>query len=161
ILLEEADLRYDFLFLGEPRRLLRSRRFRSTGEVLLQHAVTPFIVVKGEPSPYRRILICTAAGQQSQGDIRVGGWIARRLGGTVTILFVHVGEGEPASWAQSHLNRGVATLTALEVEGTVLVRKADSPLEGILGEIAEGDHDLVVIGGSGQRSRGFFGGGSD
>src|SRR5262249_57398565 len=43
-------------------------------------------------------------------------WIARRLGAPVTILFVHVGKGEPASWAQSHLDRGVATLKALEVQ---------------------------------------------
>jgi ABC-type Fe3+/spermidine/putrescine transport system ATPase subunit/nucleotide-binding universal stress UspA family protein len=161
ILLEEADLRYDFVLLGEPRRLLRSRRFRSTGEVLLQQGVTPLIVVKGESPALRRILICTAAGQQSQGDIRVGGWIARRFAAPVTILFVHVGEGDPASWAQGHLDRGVATLRALEVESTVAVRRADSPLEGILSEIGEGGYDLVVIGGSGQRTRGFFGGGSD
>jgi nucleotide-binding universal stress UspA family protein len=161
ILLEEADLRYDFLLLGEPRRRLRSRRFRSTAEVLLQSGVTPFIVVKGDGSAFGRILISTAGGEQSQGDIRVGGWIARRLGAPVTILFVHAGEGEPANWARAHLDRGVATLRGLEVESTVRVRRAGSPLEGILAEIAEGQHDLVVIGGSGERARGFFGGGSD
>ena len=160
IVMEEAELRYDFLLLGEQRRWLRSRRWRSTAEVLLQRAVSPFFVVKGEPR-LATILICTAAGEQSQGDIRVGGWIARRLGIPVTLLHVTLDSDEPASWARSHLERGVATLRALEVESTIRVRRAGSPLEGILGEITEGAHDLVVIGGSGRRGRSFFGGGSD
>ncbi|HEY6930984.1 MAG TPA: ATP-binding cassette domain-containing protein [Thermoanaerobaculia bacterium] len=158
IVLEEVDLRYDFALLGEQRRWLRSRRLRSTPEVLLERAVTPFFVVKG-PAPFSNILICTAAGEQSQADIRVGGWIARRLGIPVTLLHVTVGTEEAPSWARSHLERGVATLRALEVESRIQVRPADAPLDGILAQVTEGQHDLVVIGGSGGRARSFFGGG--
>jgi sulfate/thiosulfate transport system ATP-binding protein len=158
IVLEESDLRYDFALLGEQRRWLRSRRLRSTPEVLLERAVTPFFVVKGA-APFSSILICTAAGEQSQADIRVGGWIARRLGIPVTLLHVTVGTDEAPSWARSHLDRGVSTLRALEVESEIRIRRGNTPLDGILEQVSEGRHDLVVIGGSGGRSRSFFGGG--
>jgi sulfate/thiosulfate transport system ATP-binding protein len=162
IVLEEADLRYDFVILGEERRrILRARRLRSTAEVLLERSLTPFFLIKGEPTRFARIVICTAAGQQSQGDIRIGGWIARRLVTPVTLLYVTVDSDEPPSWARSHLDRGVATLRALEVDSAIELRRADSPLEGILAQIKEGVHDLVVIGGAGPRARSFFGGGSD
>src|SRR5262249_18917416 len=122
IVLEESDLRYDFALLGEQRRWLRSRRLRSTAEVLLERAVTPFFVVKSA-QPFSSILICTAAGEQSQADIRVGGWIARRLNIPVTLLHVTLGSDEAPSWAKSHLDRGVSTLRALEVESQIRIRR--------------------------------------
>jgi nucleotide-binding universal stress UspA family protein len=44
------------------------------------------------------------------------------------------------------------------VDSTIELKRADSPLEGILAQINEGVHDLVVIGGAGPRARSFFGG---
>jgi nucleotide-binding universal stress UspA family protein len=126
IVLEESDLRYDFALLGEQRRWLRSRRLRSTPEVLLERAVTPFFVVKGA-APFSSILICTAAGEQSQADIRVGGWIARRLGIPVTLLHVTVGTDEAPSWARSHLDREYRRSRALEVESQIRIRRGDTP----------------------------------
>ena len=160
ILLEESDQRYDFVILGTQRRWLKSRRLRSTAEALLDRAVTPFLVVKGEAARFQSILICTAAGEQSQSDIRIGGWIARRLAIPVTLLHVTVASEAPA-WARSHLERGQATLRALEVESGVRIRAGSDALDEILAELQEGRHDLVVIGGSGRRVRSLFGAGSD
>ena len=144
---EQAGSRYNLLVvgvgvLGRPR----PGRRRSTAQYLLDRVTTPLLVVRGQPKPIERILICTAAGEPGKTGIRAGGWIARRLTVPVTLLYVTAGSDSPPSWVQSHLDRGTATLRDLEVVSRVSVRPARTALEGILAEAAEGDYDLIVVG---------------
>jgi sulfate transport system ATP-binding protein len=144
---EQAGSRYNLLVvgvgvLGRPR----PGRRRSTAQYLLDRVTTPLLVVRGQPKPIERILICTAAGEPSKTGIRAGGWIARRLAVPVTLLYVTAGSDAPPSWVQSHLDRGAATLRDLEVVSRVSVRPAKTALDGILAEAAAGDYDLIVVG---------------
>jgi nucleotide-binding universal stress UspA family protein len=79
------------------------------------------------------------------------------LGATVTLLFVARESEEPGTLTRSHLDRGAATLRALDVPGEVRVRFAASPTEGILAESRASDHDIIVIGSHGPRLRRRFG----
>jgi ABC-type Fe3+/spermidine/putrescine transport system ATPase subunit/nucleotide-binding universal stress UspA family protein len=156
---EQAGARYDFLLVGEGvLGRPRPARRRSTAEYLLDRVTTPLFVVRGQPSPIRSILICTAAGEQGKSGIRVGGWIARRLGARVTLLYVTAVQEETPLWARSHLERGIATLSDLEVQSSIRLRPAVSAVEGVLAEMADGGHDLAVVGNARPGPRTFFGG---
>jgi nucleotide-binding universal stress UspA family protein len=159
IVLEQAGSRYDIVVvgvgvLGRPR----PGRRRSTAQYLLDRATAPLFIVRGPDASVEKILICTAAGEPSKSCIRVGGWIARRLAAKVALLYVMPGPGEPPAWVRSHLERGLATLRDLEVEGSIRLRAAESPLEGVLAEMTEGGHDLVVVGAARTEARAVFGG---
>jgi sulfate transport system ATP-binding protein len=146
---EQAGARYDILLvgvgvLGRPR----PGRRRSTAQYLLDRVTTPLYVVRGQPEPIRKILICTAAGEPGKTGIRVGGWIARRLSVPATLLYVTPEDEAPAAWVHQHLERGAATLRDLEVSGDIRLRPAPTALDGIVAEIKESDPDLVVVGGA-------------
>jgi sulfate transport system ATP-binding protein len=141
-----------------PARDSRARN-KVLGETLvklLEHADIPVLVAKGERQTLNRVLICTAAGEPGKSDVRVGGRLARMLGAEVTLLFVTRESEGPDSLTRSHLDRASATLRAQDVTSQVRVRFAETPLAGILEEAKEGDHDLIVIGSHGPRSRSLF-----
>ena len=75
---------------AEPLRLRSSSIRGRSGDPpgLLDGLATPLLVVQGEPATFSRILICTAVGEPGKADVRVGGWLARRLGAEVTLLHV-------------------------------------------------------------------------
>jgi ABC-type Fe3+/spermidine/putrescine transport system ATPase subunit/nucleotide-binding universal stress UspA family protein len=155
IAIEEAEGPYDFLLVGDPSAE-RRRRTGSIAEELAERVATPLLVVRGEPIPPRRILICTAVGEPGKSDVRVGGWLARRLGAKATLLHVATEDGDPLPFVTSHLERGVATLRELEVESRYAIRRGATPIEGILAEASGGGHDLVVIGAPARARRGAF-----
>ena len=95
---------------------------------LLESLAAPLLVAQGEPASFRRILICTAVGEPGKADVRVGGWLARRLGAEVTLLHVLPEGAGAAPWVNAHLNAGLATLRALEVPGRSTLRPARTPL---------------------------------
>jgi sulfate transport system ATP-binding protein len=153
---EQAQSVYDFVVLSG-----------ATGPVvggLLDRLGTALLVLRGDKPTLERILICTAVGEPGKADVRVGGWLARRLDAEVTLLHVNVGGGSgegsgspPEPWVQSHLDRGVATLRALEVKSRSTIRRARTPAEGILAEAAEGQYDLIVMGRHAPRRGPLFG----
>jgi nucleotide-binding universal stress UspA family protein len=135
---EQAQSLYDFVLLTG-----------GAGPVfdgLLDRMSTALLVLRGDWKEPPRFLICTAVGEPGKADVRVGGWLARRLGASVTLLHVNVGGRDPEPWVRLHLDRGVATLRALEVKSEGKIRRARTPAEGILAEAAEGGHDLIVMG---------------
>jgi len=151
---EQAQSLYDFVVLSG-----------ATGPVvdgLLDRLSTALLVLRGDRPALQRILICTAVGEPGKADVRVGGWLARRLDAEVTLLHVNVRigglGGPPEPWVQSHLDRGVATLRALEVKSRSTIRRARTPAEGILAEAAEGQYDLIVMGRHAPRRGPLFGG---
>jgi sulfate/thiosulfate transport system ATP-binding protein len=146
---EQAESFYDLAVLGTPGNVaIRNAPMRR----LLREAATPLLF--GQPREvFKRILICTAVGEPGKADVRVGGWLAGRIGARATLIHVSRDASEPPRWIRAHLDQGVATLSAMDVEAEARVRQAPSPLEGILMEARQGDYDLIVIGGHGPRAR--------
>ncbi|MFY9826280.1 MAG: ATP-binding cassette domain-containing protein [Thermoanaerobaculia bacterium] len=138
---EQVQSLYDFLVLSVPGK--------APGEILggaLGTLSAPLLAVQGEPESFRRILICTAVGEPGKADVRLGGWLARRLGAEVTLLHVLIDGGGPAPWVKAHLDAGLATLRALEVTAHTVLRPARAAMQGILDEAKEGGYDLIVLG---------------
>jgi len=152
---EQREAPYDFVVVGagdlEPRR--RRGPTPGLGEQLAARIATPLLLARGRPRKPERILICTAVGEPGKADVRAGGWLARRLGARVTLLHVTRPGQKPLPLVRSHLERGVATLRELGVAGEFSVREADGPVEGILGELRDQPHDLVVVGASAAGAR--------
>jgi sulfate/thiosulfate transport system ATP-binding protein len=139
---EQGASLYDFLLVNLGKE-------DDAGDLLaelLKRLTTPLLVVQGEPLTFRRILICTAVGEPGKADVRVGGWLARRLGAEATLLHVLLDAAQPAPWVKAHLDAGLATLRALEVGSRSALRPAATPIEGILAEAREGGYDLIVLG---------------
>ena len=139
------------------------RAARQLGETLmasLQRTDIPLLIVKGERTSIQRVLICTAAGEPGKSDVQTGGRLTRRVGATATLLFVTKDTDDVNVLTRRHLDRGAATLRAMDVDCDVRVRMAGNPAEGILAEAAAGDYDLVVIGfhggSAGPRSHNFY-----
>lgn len=164
---EQAASLYEMLVMTARARSRTSRIpvleargiARQLGETLmtvLEHADIPVLIAKGERTGLERVLICTAAGEPGKSDVRVGGRLARRLGAKVTLLYVARGMEEVSPLARGHLDRAASTLKAIDVESEVRIRNATSPIAGILAEASEGNHDLIVIGAHGPRSRSRF-----
>jgi sulfate transport system ATP-binding protein len=147
---EQREKPYDFVVVGAGEVESRRRRGQTPGlgEQLAPRIATPLLLARGRPRKPERILICTAVGEPGKADVRAGGWLARRLGATVTLLHVTRPGHAPLRLVRSHLERGVATLRELGVAGEFSVREADGPIEGILAELRDKPHDLVVVGAS-------------
>jgi sulfate transport system ATP-binding protein len=146
---EQAENFYDLAVLGAlGRQAVRSAPLRR----FLRESSTPLLF--GAPrEKFEKVLICTAVGEPGKSDVRVGGWLAGRMGASVTLLHVSRDASAPPPWIRSHLDQGVATLSGFDVAAVARVRTAPTPLEGILLEARQGDYDLVVIGSHGPRSR--------
>ncbi|HEV8131690.1 MAG TPA: ATP-binding cassette domain-containing protein [Acidobacteriota bacterium] len=141
----------------ERRTQLRSlRKLGGTVRRVLQHVIVPTLILKSDRPAFTRLLICTAVGEPGKNDVRVGGRLARRLGASVTLLYVAQGSGGPKGLVRAHLESAASTVRALEVPVEIRVRQAESPSEGILSESRESDCDLIVIGNHGP-SRSIFG----
>ena len=145
---EQTDSPYDFVVVGaaEIESLRSIRRSESVAEKLLSSLRIPLLSARGRPKKPESILICTAVGEPGKSDIRAGGWLARRLGATATLLHVLKPDEAAQPLVLAHLERGVATLRELGVASRYSVRPAEGPTEGILAELSERPHDLVVIG---------------
>jgi len=74
----------------------------------------------------------------------------------VTLLHVTRGSAEATPPAHAHLRLASATLRAFDVANQMRIRAARNPIDGILAEIAVGNHDLIVIGSLGPQSRSPF-----
>ena len=146
IALEEREAPYDFVIAGAGDLDPRPGRRRNLADELVPRIRTALLLVRGRPRAIQRILVCTAVGEPGKGDVRAGGWLARRLNATVTLLHVAMPARTAVSLARSHLERGIATLRELEVESRASIREAATPLEGILAELRSEPYDLVVIG---------------
>ena len=151
---EQREGSYDFVVVGAGEiESTRRGQASAIGEELATRVATPLLLARGLPRKLERILVCTAVGEPGKADVRAGGWLARRLGATVTLLHVTRPDRTPVPLVRTHLERGVATLRELGVAGVFSVREADSPIAGILGELQERPHDLVVVGASASGER--------
>jgi len=95
-----------------------------------------------------RALICVAVGEPGKEDVSFAGRLARHLGAEATILTV-LREEEKAGSAEAHAERFLSsstrTLWRLGVTASTRMRYGNVRDE-ILAELAEGKHDLLVLG---------------
>ena len=156
--LEQSEAPYDFLLLGDTEPSLRSGKRRAAGlaEELAEGVTTPILLARRAAQLPKKILICTAVGEPGKADVRAGGWLARRLSATVTLLHVSLDGRSLTPLVRAHLDRGIETLRELEVRGRATVRQAEDAIEGILAELDAEPHDLVVVGGPVRGSRALF-----
>jgi len=174
--LAELDrIGYDLVFLpgsfgADSENLSRGRRGKNGGRVdsreIAANCSVPMLVAQGEPRETRRVLLCTAAGEPGKRDVLLGAQLARSFGARVTLLHVeHAdprwGPGEAAAettatrraraWIERHLEQGLRTLRGQGVAAESRIRYGE-PLSEILAEVAEGDHDMIVVGAHRERT---------
>jgi hypothetical protein len=95
-----------------------------------------------------RLLICVAVGEPGKEDVSFSGRLARHLGAEVTILTVlpeRTRDIEAEEQAARFLDRSARTLRRLGVPVDTRVRRG-GVREEILAQVAEGKHDLLVLG---------------
>ncbi|HEX5717668.1 MAG TPA: ATP-binding cassette domain-containing protein [Thermoanaerobaculia bacterium] len=95
-----------------------------------------------------RVLICVAVGEPGKEDVSFAGRLARHLGAEATILTVLREEekGTPSEpHAERFLTRSTRTLWRLGVKASTRMRYGNVRDE-ILAELAEGRHNLLVLG---------------
>ncbi len=93
-----------------------------------------------------RLLICVAVGEPGKEDVSFTGRLARHLGAEATILTVLPPAGsQDETPAERFLARSARTLKRMGVPVTTRVRQG-AVRDQILAELAEGKHDLLVVG---------------
>ncbi len=98
-----------------------------------------------------RLLICVAVGEPGKEDVSFTGRLARHLGAEATILTVIPEPPETARGAQAaaqaerFLAGSARTLRRIGVPVTTRIRHG-AVREEILAQLAEGEHDLLVLG---------------
>ena len=100
----------------------------------------------GAPASSERILICTAIGEPGKADVRAGGWLARRLGATVTLLHVTPPGPRAAALRAGAPRAGRRDAARARRALRFSVREAEAPVDGILDEMRAEPTDLVVLG---------------
>ncbi len=94
----------------------------------------------------RRILVCIAVGEPGKEDVSFAERLAWRLAAQVTVLTVLPGPSqEPPPHVRRFLDAAARALGRRGVEVTTRVRHG-TPRREILAEIADGQHDLLVMG---------------
>ncbi len=140
---------YDLLVIG-------SDDAGAAVERLSREATLPLLVVKGARPAIKRVLLCSAGGEPGKMDVVFGARLARRVGASTRLLHVArpvreaqaiaQANGADRPWLVRHLEEGRLTLLGQGVEVDTKVRQG-GVVEEILAEAAEGDYDLIVVGG--------------
>jgi nucleotide-binding universal stress UspA family protein len=158
-LAELERVAYDLVFLPGAGGGRDQQNRVASGEIAARSPV-PVLLAQGEPRETRRVLLCTAAGEPGKLDVLLGAQLARSFGAGVTLLYVERGESRPhgdrvgettavrraRAWIERHLEQGVRTLRGQGVAAESRIRYGE-PLAEILSEAAEGNHDLIIVGG--------------
>ncbi|HKI02232.1 MAG TPA: ATP-binding cassette domain-containing protein [Thermoanaerobaculia bacterium] len=95
-----------------------------------------------------RLLICVAVGEPGKEDVSFTGRLARHLGAEATILTVLAPEdriGQDEAQAERFLAGSARTLKRIGVPVATRIRRG-AVRDEILAQIAEGGHDLLVLG---------------
>jgi sulfate transport system ATP-binding protein len=109
--------------------------------------VSHLLFVRGPSAVPQRLLVCVAVGEPGKADIWFAERLAWRLEASVTVLTVLPGDdgGEPPPHVRRFLDAALRTVSARGVPAMAKVRSGSARRE-ILAELAEGGHDLLVVG---------------
>jgi ABC-type Fe3+/spermidine/putrescine transport system ATPase subunit/nucleotide-binding universal stress UspA family protein len=144
---EQAEQVYDYTVIWGSTGLEQNQSRISRRVVeMLDHLRNPLLVVKGERTSMRKILIGSAAGEPGKADVSAAGRLARRIGAAVVLVHVTREGAQAPDAARDHLQRAERALIALDVPVEVEIRQAPSPARGILDVAKTAECDLVVIG---------------
>jgi len=164
ILNEAEEWHADLIVIGQlGQRGLTRFLIGSTATRIVQYAPCSVLLVKGERSALRKILVCTAGGAPGLHDVEMAGRVAEHAQASVTVL--HVMSQVPVSedaylpdlaataddLIARHTREGVHLRSALE---TLMTRAPDCQakvrhgfvIDEILAELRGGDYDLLVVG---------------
>ena len=167
IILEAETGNYDLVILGSrPTHTLLTRLLGSTAEWVIAHAHCPVLIVKGEPTPLQRILLCVTAAEIPSQHTLFTARLASLMDEPPEITVLHVmsqivaGPTAPGEW-QLYAN-AAELMQGSEPEGDMLrrdmmvLRRLDADVrprvrhgpvvEEILNEARDGAYDLLVIG---------------
>jgi sulfate transport system ATP-binding protein len=92
-----------------------------------------------------RVLICVAVGEPGKEDVSFSGRLARHLGAEAMVLTVLPERDGEVTQAERFLAGSARTLWRLGVTASTRIRQGNVRDE-ILAELAEGKHDLLVLG---------------
>jgi nucleotide-binding universal stress UspA family protein len=163
---EASQGNFDLLIMGEIQvHYLDHLLKRSTTARLAEGAPCPVIVVKGEPRPIRRILLCDSGARRSSVLSRFTAQLAEILVGEEEVTVLHVmsqisaGPGVLGEELRATVNQLIEAHTpegkflgravrVLEQSGIHPVPKVRHGLvvDEIINEARRGDYDLIVIG---------------
>ena len=140
----EASRRpYDLVVLG-----WESREGWSVAGAALAAGAAQLLLVPG-PSPVpTRVLVCVAVGEPGKRDVAFTARLTRHLEAEATVMTVLAGQSddpEAADAARRFVEGGARTFASSGVRAKGCVRTGD-PEEQIRAELAEGRHDLIVLG---------------
>ena len=134
-----------------PRTLMvNGDLFRKLVDRLVGEIKVPVMLVGASHRKLAKILICTAGGAPGQGDVRLGGRIARQTGAFVSLLNVEL-PGQTTQQMQriqQHLDDAHGMLYSIGIESERSCKKGPI-VDSILAAAREGDFDLIVVGASG------------
>ena len=106
------------------------------------------LIVRSSASPFERVLLCVAGGEQGKVDILFAGRLLRHVGADVTVMMVVPGDG-PDAVADAHAERFVAagakTLASSRIAVHTKLRHGDAGAV-IEEEAGSGAYGLVVVG---------------
>jgi nucleotide-binding universal stress UspA family protein len=151
IAIAQNEVLYDLIILSprQGRKVARDARPHLMDGIvrkIIRGATVPVLVTTEERGKITRLLIHTSPDEAGKDNVRVGGRLARRLGASVTLLYVAAETEEIAPLARAHLERAESTLRAFDVPVEARIRQHWSIARGILAEARVGGHDIIVIG---------------
>jgi nucleotide-binding universal stress UspA family protein len=134
---------YDVVMVGLPPR----GRVKDVERLLAPGEHHLMVVPSGAALP-TRFLICVAVGEPGKEDVLFASRLLRQLGAQATVLTVLPERGDHDEVPQHvarFLERSAISLQGAGAAASSRVRRG-TPLREILAEIAEGNHDLLVVG---------------
>ncbi len=162
---EISSTSYDLVALG-ALGVKRSWKglLNSVGARIIERACSSVLIVKGERSELRRVLICASGTERGQLSVRAGIELACGAGAKATVL--HVVDAMPAMY--TGLEQMEETLSELLQSDTGIARELRWASRAVTGECPKselklrrgivvdeilregqlGDHDLIVLGSS-------------
>ena len=164
ILDEAEEWKADLVVIGQlGRRGLTRFILGGTATRIVQYAKCSVLLVRGQRTDLKKVLVCTAGGEPGLRDVALAGQVASLTQATVTVLHVMsqialTEKGyQPDLEARAkdliarqtpegvHLQAALDLLQAQNVTGRAKVRHG-LVVDEIVAEAREGDYDLLAIG---------------
>jgi nucleotide-binding universal stress UspA family protein len=163
VIQEQLSLRdTDLLIISHfsEQTATKSSAIDTTVQGLVQHAPTSVIIAKGIRPAFKRILACTAIGDETV--VEVAAQFAKKVGATLRLLhvlptdsaaplnkkqnYIQLDKALRDSKAGGYLKRSLSTLQRLGFEKETMVIRRGSAPNNILQEARTGRFDMIVVG---------------